>query len=111
MHPWGPPPASPAGHPPAPGVIRSDDTVVYFLVEDDGTQLAPGPYLIPVARSYAVLSHPVTDPVAQTLDFPLIGAYPGEEEALPPLASAIPEGTRLIGGDVSDGSDTVARSS
>ncbi|OFW54064.1 MAG: hypothetical protein A2V75_02445 [Actinobacteria bacterium RBG_16_70_17] len=95
----------------APGVIRSDDTVVYFLVEDDGTQYLPGPYLIPVARSYAVLSHPVTDPVAQTLDFLLIGAYPGEEEALPPLASAIPEGTRLLGVDVSDGVATVDLSS
>ena len=95
----------------APGLIRSDDTVVYFLVEDDGTQLAPGPYLIPVARSYAVLSHPVTDPVAQTLDFLLIGTYPGEEDALPPLASAIPEGTRLLGVEVSDGIATVDLSS
>ncbi len=53
-----PPPATPAlprppgpPRPPPRALIRSDDTVVYFLVEDDGTQLAPGPYLIPVARS------------------------------------------------------------
>jgi len=94
-----------------PGVIRSDDTVVYFLVEDDGTQLGEGPYLIPVTRSYAVLSYSVTDPVAQTLDFLLIGTYPGEEDADPSLYSTIPEGTRLLGVDVSDGIATVDLSS
>ena len=95
----------------SPGVIRSDDTVVYFLVDDDGTQLGEGPYLIPVTRSYAILSYSTTDPVAQTLDFLLIGTYPGEEDAHPVLYSAIPEGTRLLGVDVSDGIATVDLSS
>ena len=79
-----------------------DDAVVYFFVEDDGTQNMPGPYLIPVARPYAVLSHMVEDPVYETLNFLLVGTYPGEEDDLPALLSYIPEGTRLLGVDVDD---------
>jgi hypothetical protein len=88
-------------------VFRTDDAVIYLFVDDDGTQLMPGPYLIPSARPYAVLSHPVTDPVMETLQFLLNGAVPGEQEASPALASAIPAGTRLLGVEVADGIATV----
>ena len=88
-----------------------NDAVVYFFVEDDGTQVVPGPYLIPVARPYAVLSHFVTDPVYETLNFLLIGTAPGEEDALPPLLSYIPEGTQLLGVEVAGGVATVDLSS
>jgi len=80
-----------------------DDAVVYFFVEDDGTQIVPGPYLIPVARPYAVLSHMVEDPVYETLNFLLFGTYPGEDDDLPPLLSDIPEGSTLLGVTVADG--------
>jgi hypothetical protein len=83
------------------------DAVVYFFVEDDGTQLGAGPYLIPVARPLAVLSHFVTDPAYEALNFLLIGTYPGEEEAGPALFSTIPEGTELLGLEVAGGIATV----
>jgi hypothetical protein len=80
-----------------------DDAVVYFLVENDGGQTAMGPYLIPVARPYAVLSHLVEDPVYETLNFLLIGVYPGESDDSPRLLSDIPEGSALLGVTVADG--------
>jgi|GEM_PF-373876 len=83
------------------------DAVVYFFVEDDGTQVAPGPYLIPVARPYTILSHFVEDPVYETLQFLMFGTYPGEEDDLPPLISFIPEGTQLLGVEVAGGTATV----
>jgi len=88
-----------------------NDAVVYFFVEDDGTQVAPGPYLIPVARPYAVLSHFVEDPVYETLNFLLFGTYPGEDDDLPPLLSYIPEGTQMLGVEVAGGVATVDLSS
>ena len=83
------------------------EAVVYFLVEDDGTQLGTGPYLIPVARPLAVLSHPVTDLRQEALNFLLIGPAPGEEAADPALFSAIPDGTQVLGLQVADGIATV----
>jgi len=80
-----------------------NDAVIYFFVEDDGTQVVPGPYLIPVARPYAVLSHFVEDPVYETLQFLLASVYPGEAEADPALLSQIPEGSQLLGVRVADG--------
>jgi hypothetical protein len=79
------------------------DAVVYFFVQDDGTQVVPGPYLIPVARPYAILEHQVTDPIYESLDFLLSGVYPGEEAASPALTSEIPEGSELLGVQVADG--------
>jgi len=96
---------APAGEPPM------GDAVVYFFVEDDGTQLGDGPYLIPVARPLAVLSHFVTDPVYEAVNFLLVGTYPGEEQAGPALFSAIPEGSRLLGLEVADGIATIDFSS
>ncbi|HUU61362.1 MAG TPA: GerMN domain-containing protein, partial [Acidimicrobiia bacterium] len=95
----------PAGEPP------TGDAVVYFYVADDGTQLGAGPYLIPVARPLAVLSHFVTDPVYEAVNFLLTGTAPGEEEADQPLVSYIPEGTRLLGVEVAGGVATVDFSS
>lgn len=86
---------------------QTGEAVVYFLVEDDGTQLAPGPYLIPVARPLAVLSHPVTHLPQEALNFLLIGPAPAEEAADPALFSAIPDGTQVLGLQVADGIATV----
>jgi hypothetical protein len=106
------PPTTVAGSTTAPtGEPMTGDAVIYLVVGDDGTETAPGPYLIPVARPLAVLSHFVTDPVYETLNFLLIGSYPGEEEAGPALFSAIPAGTQLLGLEVADGIATVDLSS
>ena len=93
------------------GGFPEDDAVVYFFVENDGTQVVPGPYLIAVARPYAVLSHLVEDPVYETLNFLLVGTAPGEEEADPTIFSRIPQGSRLLGVEVADGIATVDLSS
>ncbi len=79
------------------------DAVVYFFVEDVGPHQPRDPFLIPVARPYAVLSHMVTDPVYETLNFLLIGTAPGEDSADPALLSDIPAGSELLGVEVVDG--------
>ena len=86
--------------------------MVYFFVEDDGTQVVPGPYLIPVARPYAVLSHLVEDPVYETLNF-LLDRHrtPARRTTCPALLSYIPEGTQLLGVEVAGGVATVDLSS
>lgn len=105
------PPTTAAGTTTPVGEPPTGDAVVYFYVADDGTQLGDGPYLIPVARPLAVLSHFVTDPVYEAVNFLLVGTYPGEEEAGPALFSAIPEGIELLGLEVADGIATVDFSS
>jgi len=57
--------------------LPEGDAVIYLVVDDDGTQVTPGPYLIAVARPYSILSHFVEDPVYETLTFLLGGPYPG----------------------------------
>lgn len=89
-----------------------DDAVVYFYADvENSTRDVAGPFLLAVARPYAVLSHWVEDPVYETLNFLLIGTAPGEEEADPPLVSYIPAGTQLLGVEVADGVATVDLSS
>jgi hypothetical protein len=86
-----------------------NDAVVYFVADllARPTEDLGAPYLLPVARPHAVLSHFVTDPVYETLNFLLIGTAPGEEAAYPPVVSHIPEGTRLLGVEVAEGIATV----
>ena len=86
-----------------------NDAVVYFLADvlARPTEDLGAPYLLPVARPYAVLSHFVEDPVYETLNFLLIATAPGEEEAYPPVVSHIYEGTQLLGVEVAGGIATV----
>lgn len=79
------------------------DVAVYFFMDDNGTQIAPGPFLVPVNRPLAILSHIVEDPIYESLQFLLAGPNPGETEAVPALSSAIPAGTRLLGLTVAGG--------
>ena len=88
-------------------VLQAGDTVIYLLMDDNGTSYVPGPYLVPVSRPLAVLSHPVENLAMETMQFLLTGPTPGEEEATPGISSTIPVGTRLLGVDVVDGIATV----
>lgn len=80
---------------------------IYLFLADNGTENTPGPYLVPTARTTAVLSAPVGDLHALALGFLLVGPTPGELEAIPAMSSAIPEGTLLNGVTVADGVATV----
>jgi hypothetical protein len=96
--------ATPLPHPDA------DFAVVYMLVEAPTiTGISTG--LIPVARPLAVLSSPVTDLVATTVAFLLVGPTLPEQDGSPSLATAIPEGTRLRGVSVDGGIATIDLSS
>jgi spore germination protein GerM len=91
--------------------ILTGDAVVYFFISEEGSPSGPGPYLIPVAQSFSVLSHPVSDPVAETLSFLLAGPWPGVDREGPALSSYLPLGTRLLAITVADGIATVDLSS
>lgn len=88
-------------------VFQAGSAAIYLFVDDNGTTYVPGPYLVPVSRPFAVLSHPVEDLPMEVLQFLLAGATPGEQESVPGISSAIPVGTRLLGVEVSDGIATV----
>ncbi len=77
---------------------------VYFLLEelnvDDGS---PGPYLVPVYREA-----PVAENAAETsLRLLLEGPTAEETSGIPPISTAIPEGTTLLGVVVDGGTATV----
>jgi hypothetical protein len=96
--------AAPLPHPDA------DFAVVYLLTEAPSiTGLSTG--LIPMARPLAVLSAPVTDLVAATVGFLLIGPTGPERDGSPAIVTAIPEGTRLLGVTVDGGIATIDLSS
>jgi spore germination protein GerM len=88
-------------------VLQAGDTVIYLFMDDNGTTYVPGPYLVPVSRPLAVLSHPVENLAMETVQFLLNGPTPGEEEATPGISSTIPIGTRLLSVDVVEGIATV----
>ena len=77
---------------------------VYFLLEelnvDDGS---PGPYLVPVYREA-----PVAENATETsLRLLLAGPTADETSGIPPISTAIPEGTTLLGVVVDEGTATV----
>jgi len=86
---------------PPPVVEPPQEIPVYLLLDADSTHYLPGPYLVPVSRSTAVLSRPVGDPVLTAVEFLLAGPTPGEAEAIPAASTAIPPGTRVLGLEVS----------
>jgi spore germination protein GerM len=80
---------------------------IYLFLADNGTETAPGPYLVPKARTTAVMSAPVGDLHALALEFLIVAPTPGETEGVPTISSAIPEGTLLNGVTVAGGVATV----
>ena len=67
---------------------------VYFLLEeldvDDGS---PGPYLVPVYREAPVAESAAEAPIRLLLE----GPTADETSGIPPISTAIPEGTTLLG--------------
>ena len=74
--------------------------VVYFLMEDNGTEVRPGPYLVPVARTLDA-GLPATTAMQALLEGPTRG------ERNNGISSAIPRGTKLLGISISGGVATV----
>jgi spore germination protein GerM len=92
----------------------SDDTapisagfVVVYLLAEDPTATGVSPALIPTVRPLAALSVSPVDKPAAAVGFLLAGPTPGESQAVPALSSEIPEGTTLLGIDVTNGIATV----
>ncbi len=94
-----------------PEIAGSDAFGIYLFLADNGTETAPGPFLVPAKRTTAVLSAPVTDLHATAADFLVAGPTPGEIESIPALSSAIPAGTEVLGVDVAEGVATIDLSS
>lgn len=90
-------------------VPSGEFAIVYLLTEAAPAGYADG--LVATARPLAVLSAPVTDPVATAIGFLLAGPTASERDAMPALSSAIPDGARLLGVTVDDGVATVDLSS
>jgi germination protein M len=83
---------------------EATEQTVYFLLEelnvDDGS---PGPYLVPVYRE-----GPAAENAAETsLQLLLEGPTADETSGIPPISTAIPEGTTLLGVVVDGGTATV----
>jgi hypothetical protein len=76
------------------------DGVVYYLMDDNGTEVQPGPYLVPVARKLDA-SLPATTAMQALL------AGPTRSERNHGISSAIPRGTKLLGISISGGVATV----
>lgn len=91
--------------------IPFGDVAVIYLLSQAPASSGHADGLVATARPLAVLSAPVTDPVATAIAFLLAGPTAAEREAMPALSSAIPDGTRLLGVTVDDGVATVDLSS
>ena len=75
---------------------------VYFLLEELDDQ-SPGPFLVPVYRE----AEAGTDSAMAVVEALLAGPTSGEITGTPAISTAIPEGTELLGVDISDGLATV----
>ena len=75
---------------------------VYFMLEELEDQL-PGPFLVPVYREVEAGTD-VAMPVVEAL---LAGPTSEETAGTPAISTAIPEGTEVLGVDISDGLATV----
>lgn len=87
---------------PPPTTAETSGMAVYYLLEqlDDDP---PGPFLVPVYREAAVGSDPATTALQVLLD----GPNSDETTGTPAISTAIPDGTEILGVDVSDGLATV----
>lgn len=77
-----------------------------MLDQLDGEE-APGPFLVPVYREMSESA----DTLQQTLQLLLTGPTAGESAGVPAMSTAIPEGTRALGGSIDGGVATVNLSS
>jgi len=76
---------------------------IYFMLEGDGTDYRPGPFLVPVYREI-----PRTQAVATAAVRLLIeGPTPDEQASVPALHSAVPADTMLLGISIENGLATV----
>ena len=75
---------------------------VYFLLEELDDQ-SPGPFLVPVYRE----AEAGTDSAMAVVEALLAGPTSGEITGTPAISTAIPEGTEVLGVDISDGLATV----
>ena len=76
--------------------------VVYFLLEELEDQ-SPGPFLVPVYRE----AEDGTDPAMTVVEALLAGPTSEETAGTPAISTAIPDGTEVLGVDISDGLATV----
>jgi germination protein M len=75
---------------------------VYFLLEELDDQ-SPGPFLVPVYRE----AEAGTASAMAVVEALLAGPTSGEITGTPAISTAIPEGTEVLGVDISDGLATV----
>ena len=81
----------------------SEQTVYFLLEELDVHDGSPGPYLVPVYREA-----PVSENAAEaSIRLLLEGPTAGETSGIPPISTAIPEGTTLLGVVVEGATATV----
>lgn len=74
----------------------------YFLVGDNGSEVAPGPRLVPVARTLDAAT-----PAASALRKLIEGPTADEASSVPGISSAVPSGTKLLNISISGGIATV----
>jgi hypothetical protein len=87
------------------GVSAAAGTVkgsVYFMLGDNGSEAAPGPRLVPVARTLDA-----TTPATSALRKLIAGPTADEASSVPGISSAVPAGTRLLSISISAGIATV----
>ena len=75
---------------------------VYFLLEELDDE-SPGPFLVPVYRE----AEAGTDAAMTVMEALLVGPTSDETAGTPAISTAIPEGTKVLGVDISDGRATV----
>ena len=74
----------------------------YFLLGDNGSEVAPGPRLVPVARTLNA-----TTPATSALHELIAGPTADEASSVPGISSAVPSGTKLLAISISGGIATV----
>ena len=79
------------------------ELAVYYLLEQLEGEEPPGPFLVPVYREIDSSS----DLAEEAVEVLLAGPTPEEGAGIPSISTAIPEGTRFLGGSVEDGVATV----
>lgn len=79
----------------------STQVVVYLMVNETGNDYRPGPFLVPVVRDAT------GDDLTAALTALLSGATEDEQQMIPAMSTAIPEGTQLLDTAVVDGVATI----
>lgn len=98
--------AAPTAAQTAPSVGEGRTTSVYFLLDDSGTTVVPGPFLVPVSRLTSR-----TTPATEAMEQLVAGPTADESSSVPAVSSEIPPGTTVHWVSVFDGVATVSLSS